>query len=176
MELIRRRARLAATTGVTLALLMAGSGRLIGGQSPPSLGVHEHEAGDVDVVLLQVARTAGDTVTVRWKYVNKSAEKKQLTNERTGWLDPYRLSAEAYILDTDNKTKYTVLVDDDKHPIAGKHGTQNSYIYLAPHQSLMTWAKFPAPAAGVTKVTVAIPGTEPFEGVPLAAAPPSGSE
>lgn len=164
------------TVCVALALVMIVAGRASAGQAAPSLGVHEHESGDVDVLLLQVARTAGDTVTVRWKYVNRSAEKKQLTHERTGWLDPYRLSAEAYILDTDNKTKLTVLVDDDRHPIAGRHGAQNSYIVLAPHQSLLTWAKFPAPAAGVAKVTVSIPGTDPFESVPLSAGVPGAPE
>jgi hypothetical protein len=155
--------------GVCLAAtaLVLLPGAILAGQSAQSLGVHQHESGDVDVVLLEVARTSGDTVTVRWKYVNNSGEKKQLTHERTGWLDPYRLASDAYVLDTVSHTKYTVVVDDDKHPIAGKHGGQNSYIYLAPHQSLVTWAKFPAPAAGVSKVTISIPGTDPFEDVPL---------
>lgn len=155
----------AACSALVLAVLAAGSASA--SQGGQALGVHEHEAGDVDVVLLEVARTPGDTLTVRWKYVNRSAEKKQLTHERTGWLDPYRLSADAYVLDNDNKIKYTVVTDDTRHPIAGRHGAQNAYIFLAGHQSLVTWAKFSAPAAGVTKVTVSIPGTEPFENVPL---------
>ncbi|MDD5562472.1 MAG: hypothetical protein PHQ91_02045 [Thermoanaerobaculaceae bacterium] len=137
------------------------------GPAVANLGSHEHESGEVDVVLLAVSRTSGDTVTVRWKYVNRSEEKKRLTSERTGWLDPYRLAADAYLLDTANKVKYTVLVDDSKHPIAGHHGQQNAYIVLGPKQTLATWAKFPAPAEGVTKLTVSIPGAEPFEDVPL---------
>jgi hypothetical protein len=152
---------------VVMAWAVVASGAAPQPAGVASLGVHEHEAGDVDVVLLELARTSGDTVTMRWKYVNRSGEKKQLTSERTGWLDPYRLAADAYLLDTANKTKYTVLVDDSKHPIAGRHGQQNSYIFVGPRQSLVTWAKFPAPAADVTKVTVSIPGAAPFEDVPL---------
>ncbi len=132
-----------------------------------NLGVHEHESGDVDVVLLKVARTSGDTLTLRWKYVNRSGEKKRLTSQRTGWIDPYRLSSDAYVLDTVNHTKFTVLLDATKHPVAGTHGGQNSYIWLDPHGTLTTWAKFPAPPADVTTVTVSIPGTEPFEDVPI---------
>ena len=154
---------------VVAGMASAGGGAARAAQpaSTPNLGVHEHEAGDVDVVLLEVSRTSGETVTVRWKYVNRSQEKKQLTNERTGWLDPYRLAVDAYFLDTANKIKYTVVVDDSKHPIAGRHGQQNSYIFVGPKQSLVTWAKFPAPPPDVSKVTVNIPGAAPFEDVPL---------
>jgi hypothetical protein len=137
------------------------------GQSAEGLGVQEHEAGDVDVVLLEVKRTSGETMTVRWKYVNHSQEKKKLTNQRTGWIDPYRLSLGAYVLDMDNKIKYIVITDPEKRPVAGKHGGQNSFIYLDPKQTLVTWAKFPAVPDGVEKVTVSIPGAAPFEDVPV---------
>lgn len=153
---------------LSVPLLAAGAGPAGPTPAVKSLGVHPHEAGDVDVVLLEVARTSGETVTVHWTYVNKSDQAKRLTAERTGWIDPYRLAADAYLLDTIGKTKYTVLVDDDRRPIAGRHGRPNAYIVLGPRQSLATWAKFPAPPAGVRTVTVSIPGVEPFEDVPLA--------
>jgi hypothetical protein len=136
-------------------------------QSAEALGVQEHEVGDVDVLLLEVKRTSGDTLTVRWKYVNKSGERKQLTNQRTGWIDPYRLSYGAYILDAAHKMKYTLLTDPDKRPVAGRHGGQNSFIYLGPKKTLSTWAKFPAVPVGVDKVTIFIPGVPPFEDVPV---------
>jgi hypothetical protein len=135
--------------------------------SSEGLAVQEHEAGGVDVVLLEVKRTAGGTMTVRWKYVNKTPEKKQLTNTRTGWLDPYRLSYGAYIIDNANKTKYNLVTDANKHPVAGTHGNQNSYIFLGPNQTLVTWAKFPEVPADAEKVTVSIPGAPPFEEVPV---------
>ena len=135
--------------------------------SSEGLATQEHEVGGVDVVLLEVKRTAGGTMTVRWKYINKTQEKKQLTNTRTGWIDPYRLSYGAYIIDNANKTKYNLVTDASKHPVAGTHGNQNSYIFLGPKQTLATWAKFPEVPADTEKVTVSIPGVPPFEEVPV---------
>ena len=63
--------------------------------------------------------------------------------------------------------KYTVAQDETKHPIAGKHGAVNKYIFIGPKQTLATWAKFQAPPEGVEKVTVSIPGAAPFEDVPI---------
>ena len=131
------------------------------------IAVEPHAVGSVDVALLEVKRTSGNTLTVKWEYRNKTKEKKQLTDQRTGWIDPYRLSVDMYILDVKNKIKYTVLQDDTRHPIAGKHGGQNEYIYVGPKQTLATWAKFAAPPADVVKVTVSIPGAAPFEDVPI---------
>ncbi len=140
-----------------------------GVKSSPSegLAVQELEVGGVAVVFLEVKRTAGNTMTVRWKYVNKTQDKKQLTHTRTGWLDPYRLSYGAYIIDNVDKTKYNLVTDASKHPVAGVHGNQNSYIFLGPNQTLVTWAKFPEVPANTEKVTVFIPGALPFEDVPV---------
>ena len=150
----------------TLSLLTAGlaSGR---DARAAEIAVEPHAVGGVDVALLEVKRTSGDTLTVKWEYRNKTKEKKQLTDQRTGWVDPYRLSYEMYLLDGKNKIKYTVLKDDTGHPIAAKHGGQNQYIYVGPKQTLATWAKFAAPPADVVKVTVSIPGAAPFEYVTI---------
>ena len=131
------------------------------------IAVEPHAVGGVDVALLSVQRTSGNILTVKWEYRNKTKEKKRLTDQRTGWIDPYRLSYEMYILDTKNHVKYTVLQDETKHPIAGKHGGQNEYIFVGPKQTLATWAKFAAPPEDVAKVTVSIPGAAPFEDVPI---------
>ena len=131
------------------------------------IAVEPHAVGGVDVALLEVKRTSGNTLTVKWEYRNKTNEKKQLTDERTGWIDPYRLSYQMYLLDTKNHVKYTVAQDETKHPIAGKHGAVNKYIFIGPKQTLATWAKFAAPPADVVKVTVSIPGAAPFEDVTI---------
>jgi len=131
------------------------------------IAVQPYEVGGVDVALLAVQRTSGDTLTVKWEYRNKTNEKKQLTKQRTGWIDPYRLSVDMYLLDVNNKRKYTLVQDDTRHPRAGKHGGQNEYIFVGPKQTLATWAKFAAPPADVVKVTVSIPGAAPFEDVPI---------
>jgi len=134
---------------------------------PQGLGVQEHQVGGVDVVLLEVRRTAGDVLTVKWQYRNTTNERKRLTDERTGWIDPYRLAVDAYVLDDRNRTKYPVAQDDQRNPIAARHGGQNEYVFVGPKQTLSTWAKFAAPPAGVERVTIQIPGAGLFENVPI---------
>jgi hypothetical protein len=65
------------------------------GQDTKVLASAEHEAGGVKVELLEAKRDSPTVVTVRWRYRNETSEAKRLTNERTGWMDPYRLSVDS---------------------------------------------------------------------------------
>jgi hypothetical protein len=134
---------------------------------PKPIAVHEHEAGDVDVALMEVKRTSGNTITVTWEYRNKTKEPKRLTKERTGWYDPYRLSVGSYLADAPNKMKYELLKDDERRPIAAKVGNPNEYIVLKPMGKISNWAKYPGPPASVGKITIIIEGVQPFEDVPI---------
>jgi len=131
------------------------------------IAVHEHEAGGVDVALWEVKRTGPEVITVKWSYTNKTGQRKQLTAESTGWPDPYRLVFEGYLMDDESRTKYPVLTDEKKNPVAPKHGGENEFVYLGPHQTLKTWAKFAAPPAETKTISVYIPRVEPFENVPI---------
>lgn len=136
-------------------------------QPQPGLATQEHEVGGVDVVLLEVKRASGDTLTVRWQLRNKTQENKELTKGTGSWSDAYRLSLDAYLIDPRNKKKYLVLKDEKGNPIAAKHEAKMKGIGLAPGQSLTTWAKFPAPPANVEKISVYLPGVQPFEDIPI---------
>jgi hypothetical protein len=121
------------------------------------LGVQEHDAGGVDVVLLEVKRTSGDTLTLKWQYRNKTREVKE--------LDPYGhgLSEDAYLIDSVNKKKYLRVTDAQGHPLAAEH----SYTRLGAGQTLTTWAKFPATPPDVLTISVFLRGVPPFEDVPI---------
>ena len=134
-------------------------------ETPQPIAIQPHDAGGVDVALLEVKRTSGDTVTVTWEYRNKTSELKRLTDERTGWMDPYRLTVDAYLADSAGRVKYPVIRDSERHPIAARSGAPNQYIAVKPKQTLATWAKFQAPPAGVEKIGVYIKGVAPFEDV-----------
>jgi hypothetical protein len=134
---------------------------------PAPIAVHPHEAGGVEVALMEVKRTSGNTITVTWEYRNKTKEPKQLTKERTGWYDPYRLSVGSYLADAPHKIKYELLKDDERRPIAAKVGTPNSFIMVKPMATISNWAKYPGPPAGVRQVTVIIDGVQPFEDVTI---------
>jgi hypothetical protein len=62
----------------------------------------------VQATVLEAKRGDGNTVMVKWELENKTGEKKQMTGQRTGWYDPYRLTGGAYFLDLGNRTKYPV--------------------------------------------------------------------
>jgi len=134
-------------------------------QGQTGLGVQEHEVGGVDVVLLEVKRTSGDTLTLKWQFRNKTQESKDLTKGGGSWSDPYLLSLSAYLIDPANRKKYLLVKDESGNPIAAKHETKQWHISLAPGQTLTTWAKFPAPPANVEKVSVYLPGVVPFEDI-----------
>jgi hypothetical protein len=144
-----------------LATLLSGQAAA---QAPKGLGTNDHEVSGVEVTLMELKRTSGDTVTAKWRVTNKDKEKKQLS-KATGWTDAYKLSFDSYLVDPANKKKYLVLKDSSGKPIAAAHGS--GAIKLEGGKTISTWAKYPAPPAGVDKVSVYLPGVAPFEDVPL---------
>lgn len=132
--------------------------------APTGLGTQDHEVSGVEVVLVEVKRTSGDSVTIKWLYRNKTQQDKTLSTATSSWVDPYRLSYEAYLIDPVNKKKYLVLKDAEGKPIAARHA---SNISVPAGQLLNTWAKFPAPPADVTKISIYIPHVAPFEDIPI---------
>ena len=134
--------------------------------TPPTvLGTGDYEVSGVEVTLLELKRTSGDTLTARWRYRNANAEQKALT-KGTGWTDSWALSMESYLVDSSNKKKYLVIKDSSGQPLAGSHGGSGS-IKIGAGQTITTWAKFPAPPESVQKVTIYIPGMAPFEDIPI---------
>jgi hypothetical protein len=128
----------------------------------------EHESG-VKVELLSVKRESPEAptvVTVRWRYRNDSAEPKQLTRERTGSIDAYRLVLDTYLLDEVNKAKFPITRDEANHPVGSKNGAANQYITIRPKSTIQAWGKYFVPE-NVGKVTVAIDGVEPFSNIAI---------
>lgn len=132
-----------------------------------NLGTQEHEVGGVDVTLLEVKRSTGSDVTVKWQYHNKSKETKQLTKQRTGWMDPYRLSSDSYLADPEGRVKYPVLKDSDRRPIASRNGSPNQYITIRPGQTISVWARYGQVRENLAKISFFLDGVAPFEDVPI---------
>ncbi len=116
----------------------------------------------VSVELQSVTRGDGDTITIKFKYTNsgsKEAEIYQLAN-----LSHDNLAEHVYYVDPGNKKKYLVVKDAQGKAVA----SNLQYLKLAAGASHGGWAKFPAPPAGVSKISVYLPGAPPFEGVTIA--------
>ncbi len=135
----------------------------------PPIAVSDHEVDGVEVALLSVKRISDGTLTVKWEYRNKANEAKRLGEsfDGMGWSEPYSLVYHAYLVDARNRTKYPVLKDAKGNLLAGKHGP-GKIVVLGPGRTVAAWAKFAAPPADVRKISVFIPGAQPFEDVPIA--------
>ena len=131
---------------------------------PAAIATAEHEVGGVEVALMEVKRTTGDSVTIKFRYTNKTTEKKKLDHGGQG-LDAWRFAWDAYFVDPATNKKYETLKDQDGNPVAANHQQFGTGITLAARQVVNTWAKFPAPPPDVEKVTVYLPGAPPFEDV-----------
>jgi hypothetical protein len=132
-----------------------------------ALGVRPYEAEGVDVILTELKRTSGDTVTARWQYCNGGKQLVQFKAEGcVGMGCTYTLAEGAQLLDGETRRRHGVLRVEGREAVAERY--QSDRLRVAPNQVLKTWAKFGAPPESVTKITVVIPGvSEPFEDVPI---------
>ncbi len=131
-------------------------------QEEKILASADHEAGGVKVEFLELKRDSPTVVTARWRYRNEGNQPKQLTSQRSGWIDPYRLSTESYLLDEVKQIKFAVSRDSDRRPVASRNGQPDQYVVIRPKQTIEVWAKYIVPES-VNSVTVSIEGVRPFD-------------
>lgn len=72
------------------------------------------------------------------------------------------MKSDTYLLDPVNKKKHLAVTDAGGKVI----GTNLTYRDLKANGAISVWAKFPAPPAGVDKITIVVAKTPPFEDVP----------
>jgi hypothetical protein len=144
----------------TLMTDIGGAGR--------ALGVRRYEQEGVDVILTEMKRTSGNTVTARWQYCNGGKQKVRFKEQGcVGMGCTYTLAEEVHFLDGATRTRHDVLRDTSNKALAERYPSDK--LAVAPNRLLGTWAKFQAPPESSANVTVIIPGvSEPFEDVPIA--------
>jgi hypothetical protein len=137
------------------------------GGAGKALGVRKYKEADVTVILTELKRTAGDTLTARWQYCNGGAKAVQFPAE--GCVGMGCTHTPAYgmnLLDGATRQKHQMLKDDRGHLVADLYPAGK--LVVGPNAIFGTWAKFNAPPASSTVVTVIIPGAnEPFEDMPI---------
>jgi hypothetical protein len=143
----------AATTGTPASAVDEQSA-----SSPQPIAVEDHEVGGVRVALMDIRRTSGDTLTVRFQLRNTTDSG---VSNSTFYGD--HIVKTMYLIDGSSKKKYLVVRDAEDKPVGyiGQSGT------IPAKASIPVWAKFPAPPAGVNTITVVFPGTTPFEDAPI---------
>jgi hypothetical protein len=116
--------------------------------------------------LLEVKRVSGGALLVRWRIVDTAgnpqggglvanAGPKPINYNDWSWSDLY------YTDPAENK-KYNYLTDTDGNRLIDVYNGN-----VLPGEVHENWAKFPAPPATSTKVTIYIPKFPPFEDTPV---------
>ena len=116
----------------------------------------------VSVELSSVTRGDGDTITIKFKYTNSGSKVAKISH--LGQFGGDNVAERVYYVDGKNKKKYLVVKDAEGNAVASKI----KYLEIEAGASRAGWAKFPAPPAGVDKISVYLPGAPPFEGVTIA--------
>jgi hypothetical protein len=118
---------------------------------------------DLRCDLLEVRRVSGGTLTIRWRVVNgSSAAGGGLTPTAEKIINYSRNWEEYFFIDPAQNKKYLVLTDSANTRIGDVTG-----VNLGRGASRGMWAKFAAPPATSTKVSVTIAGFPPFEDIPI---------
>jgi hypothetical protein len=123
--------------------------------APAALGSVQYSANpEIRCDLLEVKRVSGNALLARWRVVHAGATAH--IGYTFEWNDIY------YIDPAENK-KYSFLTDSEGNRILdAKWGD------MKPGDQWLSWAKFPAPPATSTKISLRIGGFAPFEDVPVA--------
>lgn len=111
--------------------------------------------------LLSVKRGDGGTITMQFKFTNPTD--KPIEVSQVGHYNNDNIASLVYYVDPKNRKKYLVIKDEEKKPLS----SDMQYLKLAANASKAGWAKFPAPPADVTAITVYLPSAPPFERVPI---------
>ncbi|HMS44741.1 MAG TPA: hypothetical protein PKC68_02985 [Alphaproteobacteria bacterium] len=117
------------------------------------------EIPGVVVRIVELKRTANNTVTLRWAYRNTSSDVVELHG--SGYA--YDLGRDHYLLDMVNRKQYFA-IEQNGDPLGRRHGE----VMLDPGKEYVMWLRFPAPPNNVDKIDVYIKYTsEPFEAVQI---------
>lgn len=127
------------------------------------LGTAQYSADpDLRCELLEVKRVSGGALIVSWRIVNGGAQPGGLTPERGKRVNYNFGWDELYFIDPAENKKYQFLTDSGGNRILDVfHGN------LEPGQQRLNWAKFPAPPASSTKISISLPKFRPFDDVPI---------
>lgn len=119
------------------------------------------------VEVVELKRSSGDTLTMRFNLINDSGTAFQPDEYYFGDYKGYVIQDGANLgainlIDPVGKKKYFVVRDTEKNCVCS-----NGIPSVDAKSRVALWAKFPAPAADVKKISVVIPHFIPMDDVPI---------
>ncbi len=133
----------------------------------PAIAKSDGEKPGLRVEVIELKRSSGDTLTLRFDLVNDSGE----SFEPAGWyLGDYKGHQNQDIgnvgainlIDAAGKKKYFVVRDTDQNCVCS-----NQLPSVNAKSQIALWARFPAPPGDVKKIGVVIPHFIPMDDVPI---------
>ncbi|MGH9769955.1 MAG: hypothetical protein ACREAB_21225 [Blastocatellia bacterium] len=130
----------------------------------PALATADGEKPGVRIEVQEMKRTSGDTLTLKFALINDSAESFDFGYAliEQGKTDDYGSISGVNLIEGAGKKKYFVVRDTEGACLCSR-GLSS----IASKSRANLWAKFPAPPADVSKITVAVPHFIPMEDVPI---------
>ncbi len=130
----------------------------------PALATVDGESPGVRIEIQELKRTSGDTLSLKFALINDSAQSFRFGSElaeSSKNVDYYSISG-VNLIEGVGKKKYFVVRDTEGACLCSR-GLDS----VASKSRANLWAKFPAPPADVTKITVVVPHFTPMEDVPI---------
>jgi hypothetical protein len=126
----------------------------------------EGEKSGARIDVTELKRTSGGTVNLKFTITNGGTG---TMGTRGSYFGDHAVSADDYsdvsgihLVDPVNKKKYFVVVDSDRKCLCSKELPD-----IKAGEKINVWAKFPAPPAEVSKVTIEIPHFQPMDDVTI---------
>ena len=133
--------------------------------APAGIASADGETSGVKVVVQELKRTSGGTVSMKFTITNGSDKEVgggYSYGDKDHEIIDHGSVGGVQLVDEAGKKKYFVVRDTDGKCVCsqGVHG-------LKPGDTVNVWARFPAPPDNVPKVTIIVPHFQPMDDVPL---------
>jgi hypothetical protein len=130
----------------------------------PLLATADGEKSGVRIEVQELKRTSGDTLTLKFGLINDSSESFDFGYAliEQGKTNDYNSISGVNLIEGAGKKKYFVVRDTEGACLCSR-GLSS----IASKSRANLWAKFPAPPAEVSKITVVVPHFTPMEDLPI---------
>ena len=142
--------------GAALAALLAAPAAALA----EPVAVADGERTGVRAEIIELKRSSGDTVTLRFTLVNDSGARLSIKDDLLG--GNHRDAREVHLIDAAGQKKYLALMDSANNCVCSAELPHN----MESGSTLNLWVRFPAPPAEVTEVSVVLPRFIPTD-VPI---------
>jgi outer membrane protein OmpA-like peptidoglycan-associated protein len=127
-----------------------------------ALASQDGEQDGVVVEVVEFSRAPGAAVNAIVRYRN---------NGTAAFTFPHLSDQirKTYLIDPKNRQKYSVVLDDDKEPIASSSTqlAENAGQAIAPGAAMNFWVRLAAPAENVNAASLTVYGAPPFDNLPI---------